>query len=63
MRLVVAALAEEQKADTLLFLNNNIEALAALPSGQGSLAVELVKGLLDGMPTAIHKTSSLMMAR
>ena len=47
----VAALAEEQKADALLFLNNNIEVLAALPSGQSSLAVELVKGLLDGMPT------------
>ena len=28
MRMAVAALAEEQKADTLLFLNNNIEALA-----------------------------------
>ena len=49
--MAVAALAEEQKADTLLFLNNNIEALAALASGQGSLAVELVKRLLDGMPT------------
>ena len=36
--------------DALLFLNNNIEALAALLSGRGSLAVELVKGLLDGMP-------------
>ena len=32
-------------------LNNNIEALAALPSGWGSLAVKLVKGLLDSMPT------------
>ena len=49
--MVVAALAEEQKADALLFLNNNIEALAAHLSGLGSLAVELVKGLLDGMPT------------
>ena len=51
VRMAVAALAEEQKSDALLFLNDNIEALAALLSGQGSLAVELVKGLLDGMPT------------
>ena len=39
--------------DALLFLNNNIEALAALPSGWGSLAIELVKRLLDGMPTIL----------
>ena len=37
----VAALAEEQKADTLLLLNNNIKVLAALPSGRCSLAIEL----------------------
>ena len=37
VRMPVAALAEEQKADALLFLNNNIEALAALLSGRGSL--------------------------
>ena len=49
--MAVAALAEEQKADALLFLNNNIEALVALPPGRGSLAVELLKRLLDGMPT------------
>ena len=55
MRMAVAALAKEQKADALLFLNNNIEALAALPSGQGSLAVELVKRLWDGMPTNAAK--------
>ena len=53
VRMAVAALAEEQKADALLFLNNNIEALAALPSVRGSLAVELVKRLLDGMPTEL----------
>ena len=51
VRMAVAALAEEQKVDALLFLNNDIEALAALPSGRGSLAIELVKRLLDGMPT------------
>ena len=50
MRKAVAELKEEQKADTLLFLNNNIEELAVLPAGQGSLAVELVKQLLDEMP-------------
>ena len=54
--MAVAALAEEQKADALLFLNNYIEALAALPSGRGSLTVELVKRLLDGMPTFEPKT-------
>ena len=53
--MVVAALAEEQKADTLLFLNNNIEAVTSLTSGWGSLAVKLVKRLLDGMPTPLLK--------
>ena len=52
--MAVASLTEEQKADTLLFLNNNIEALAALLTSWGSLAVELVKGLLGGMPTVTH---------
>ena len=42
----VAKLNEEQKADALLFLNNNIEELAVLPAGWGSLAVKLVKQLL-----------------
>ena len=32
----VAKLNEEQKADALLFLNNNIEELAVLTSNQGS---------------------------
>ena len=43
MLMAVAALAEERKADNLLFLNNNIEALAALPLGWGSLAAELIR--------------------
>ena len=51
VRMAVAVLAEEQNADALLFLNNNIEVLATLPSGRDSLAVKLVKRLLDGMPT------------
>ena len=55
MRMAVAALVEERKADAILFLNNHIEALAALPSGQGSLAVKLVKGLLDNMPNNLIK--------
>ena len=45
----VAKLKEEQKADALLFLNNNIEEQAVLPAGRGSLAVKLVKHLLDEM--------------
>ena len=49
MRMAVAVLVEKQKVDTLLFLNNNIEALAALPSGQGSLDNKLVVRLLDSM--------------
>lgn len=48
--MAVAAMAEEQKADTLLVLNNNIETLAAHLLGWGSLAVKLLKGLLEGMP-------------
>ena len=43
LRKAVVKLNEEQKADTLLFLNNNIEQLAILPAGQGSQAVKLVK--------------------
>ena len=34
-----------------MFLNSNFEALVALLLGWGSLAIELVKGMLDGMPT------------
>ena len=34
VRMAMAALNEEQKADTLLFLNNNIEELAILHSGR-----------------------------
>ena len=63
VRMAVAALAEEQKADALLFLNNDIEALAALPSGRGSLAIELVKGLLDGMPTFEPNTGAISNTR
>ena len=50
VRKVVAKLNEEQKADALLFLNNNIEEPAIQPAGWGSLAVKLVKQLLDEMP-------------
>ena len=50
MRMSVAALEKEQKADTLLFLNNNIEALTALLLGWGTLFIKLVKELLDKMP-------------
>ena len=46
----LAALSEEQKADALLFTNNIIKALAALPLGQGSLYSKLIKKLLDVMP-------------
>ena len=35
----------------LLFLNNNNQALAVLLSAQDSLAVELIKGLLNVMTT------------
>ena len=44
--IAVAALAEEQKVDALLFLNNNLETQAALLSGQGSLAIELEKKIV-----------------
>ena len=55
VRKAVAELNAEQKADALLFLNNNIEELAVLPAGRGSLAVKLVKQLLDEMPIAIKR--------
>ena len=63
VRMAVAALAVEQKVDALLFLNNNIEALAALPSGRGSLSVELVKGLLDRFPTFEPKVGAVSNTR
>ena len=50
VRKTVAKLNEEQKADALLFLDNNLEELAMLPAGQKSLAIMLVKQLLDEMP-------------
>ena len=42
VRKAVAKLNKEQKADALLFLNNNIKELAVLPAVWGSLAVKLV---------------------
>lgn len=45
--IVVAKLNEEQKVDTMLFLNNNIEELANQQAGWGSLANKLLKHLLD----------------
>ena len=41
--MALAALTEDQKTETLLFLDNDIEALVSLPAGLGILAVELVK--------------------
>ena len=61
--MAVAALVEEQKVDALLFLNNEIEELAALPSSRGSLANELVKGLLDSMPTFEPNTGAVSNTR
>ena len=49
----VGKLIEDQKTDALLFFNNNIEELAVLPAGQGSLAVKLLKQLLDKMPIVL----------
>ena len=57
MRKAVAELNAEQKADTLLFLNNNIKELAVLTAGQGSLAVKLIKQLLDEMPISLVQVS------
>ena len=50
MRKAVAKLNEEQKVYALLSLNNKIKELTVLPAGWGSLAVKLVKQLLDKMP-------------
>ena len=55
----VAELNEEQKADALLFLINNIEELAVLPAGQGSLAVKLIKKLMDEMPISTYLCGKL----
>ena len=45
-----SAFDEKKKVDALLFLNNNIEELAVLPAGGGSLDNKLVKRILDQMP-------------
>ena len=42
----VAELNEKQKADNLLFLNNNIEELAILPASWGSLAIKLFETII-----------------
>ena len=54
VRKTVAKLNEEHKLDALLLLNNNIKELAVLPAVRVSLAVELVKQLLDAMPITIY---------
>ena len=42
-----------------MFLNNNIEVLGALSSGQSSLVIELVKRLLEGMTTFEPNTGAV----
>ena len=59
----VAKLNAEQNADTLLFLNNNIEELAILPAGQGSLVIKIVKPLLDKMPIFKPNTEAVSKTR
>ena len=61
--MAVAALNEEQKADTLLLLNNNIKELAVLPDGWESLAVKLVKQLLNEMPIFEPNTGAVSITR
>ena len=44
-------------------MNNNIEELAVLPAGQGSLAFKLVKQLLDEMPIFEPNTGTVSITR
>ena len=60
---MVAKLNEEQKADALLFLNKDIEELAVLPADWGSLAIKLIKQLLDEMPIFEPNTGAVSITR
>ena len=61
--MAVVSLNEDQKADILLFLNNNIEELAVLPASWESLAIKLSKQLLDKMLIFEPSTGSVSNAR
>ena len=54
LRAAVASMSEEQKDDTLVFLECNNEELASLPDGQGMQAVANVRTLLDYLPILIE---------
>ena len=51
LRAAVASMSEEQKDDTLVFLERNTEELAGLPNSWGMQAVANVCTLLDYFPT------------
>ena len=57
--MVMAALAEKKEVDNLLFIIKINEVVASLLSGQSSLAVELVKGMFDTMPTYEPNTGAI----
>ena len=52
LRAAAASMSEEQRDDTLVFLECNTDELANLLDGQGMQAVANVRTLLDYLPTA-----------
>lgn len=50
LRSAEAAMTDEQKEDTLLFLNNNVNKIVGLPKGWGIRAMVNIKQLLDYLP-------------
>ena len=51
LKAVVAAMADEQRDNTLVFLECNTEELEGLPDGHGIQAIANVRNLLDYLPT------------
>ena len=51
LRVAMAAMTDEQRDDTLMFIECNTEELAGLPDGRGIKAVANIRNLLDYLPT------------
>ena len=59
LRAAIASMTEEQKDDSLVFLDCDTEELAGLPDGQGMQAVTNVCTLLDYLPLLSQTTMQL----
>ena len=53
LRAIMAAMTNEQRDNSLVFLECNTEELAGLPDGCGIQAVANVRNILDYLPTCV----------